>query len=277
MRPRHHHRHTTRQVGGYSASRTREWILCALASLIFFWCICFVIIFRSELQQFHTIQQNNLKNGAGDQSQPSQPADHLSDRINQQQAQQHPEEHVMEPQLLSRNPKRVKISTDVRGNLGPPQVMIQNPPGKDWIHDRWQAASNMHGKAIPGQHWVMLEFDEPVVVSKIVLDWEAAYSDTYVIKGSLEEISKENLTGGQVYTLFDSRVSTEGRQVEEHGQSPGVKKKTPLHVVHTINEMNHNWPIKYLRIGILNSAMGWGVSLWQVDVYGLFESQVNQR
>jgi hypothetical protein len=63
--------------------------------------------------------------------------------------------------LLSRNPE-VKVTTDVRGNLGPPSVMIQETPGTDWLKDRWQAASDMHGTAIPGVHWVMLEFPSPV-------------------------------------------------------------------------------------------------------------------
>jgi hypothetical protein len=256
----------------FSTAQTREWILCALASLIFFWCVCFVVLFRAELQHFNDAIHNNKNHQPyGDVKESSAASDNEV-----QQQQQHPEQ-VMEPQLLSRNAKRVKVTTDVRGNLGPPEVLIQNPPGRDWIKDRWQAASNMHGKAIPGHHWVMLEFDEPIVVSKIVLDWEAAYANLYVIKGSLEEITTENLfSGGNVYTLFDSRVTDEGRHVAEFGKSPGVKTKTPLHVVHTIDELNHNWPIKYLRIGILKSEMGWGVSLWQVDVYGQYESKINQ-
>merc|ERR1712161_58961 len=53
---------------------------------------------------------------------------------------------VTKPQLVSRLENNVVATSDVRGNLGPISVVIQSKPGSDWIHDRWQAASNMHGK-----------------------------------------------------------------------------------------------------------------------------------
>ena len=60
------------------------------------------------------------------------------------------------------------------------------------------------------------------------------------------------------------------------GQSPGVKRKMPLHVVHTINLHRHDvndrthMEFTELRLNILKPAVGWGVSLWQLDVYGQF-------
>ena len=81
--------------------------------------------------------------------------------------------------LLSQNPD-VKVTADVRGNRGPPSVMTQQTPGTDWLKDRWQAASDMHGTAIPGVHWVELEFPWYVeTISKVVLDWEAAFARDY--------------------------------------------------------------------------------------------------
>lgn len=173
-------------------------------------------------------------------------------------------------------------NSDVRGNLGPASVVIQAKPGTDWIHDRWQAASDMHGTQIHGAHWIQLEFqDTSVVPDKIVLDWETAYADEYVLEASSEPIVEaKNKDLEQVWTLFDGRIQkdvAEMRSVTESGRSPGVEEKRPLHIVHeiqlskstnaTINEVKHK-PIRYLRLHILKSVTGWGVSLWQFDVYG---------
>ena len=49
----------------------------------------------------------------------------------------------LEPKLLSRS-QDVKVTADVRGNLGPIEVIKQANPGTNWIKDRWQAASDMH-------------------------------------------------------------------------------------------------------------------------------------
>jgi F5/8 type C domain len=164
------------------------------------------------------------------------------------------------PGIISRNPE-VKVTTDVRGNLGPPSVMIQESPGTDWLKDRWQAASDMHGTAIPGVHWVMLEFPYPVTtISKVILDWEAALARDYRI-----DVSSDQL---QWTVLFDSHHDSDRRTSEESGQSPGVKSKTPLHIVHTVVILEPVVTFTYLRVYIRKSAMGWGVSLWQLDVYG---------
>lgn len=58
------------------------------------------------------------------------------------------------------------------------------------------------------------------------------------------------------------------RSVKEFGQSPGVKTKMPLHVLHTIAPLEGE-PFRILRIFICKPAHGWGVSLWKVDVYGM--------
>jgi hypothetical protein len=159
-------------------------------------------------------------------------------------------------------------------------VVIQAKGGDDWLHDRWQAASNMHGKNIPGEHWIQLEFeDTAVVANKIVLDWETAYADEYLLEASVEPFSNNNNDNDNdsSWVLFDGRdkeaVATM-LSVEKSGKSPGVKEPMPLHVVHTIelaaNDNNNIYhrPFKFLRLHILKSKTGWGVSLWQFDVYG---------
>lgn len=181
--------------------------------------------------------------------------------------------------LLSRD-SSIKVTADVRGNLGPASVIIQQNPGKDWIKDRWQAAGDMHGTAIPGQHWVILDFGEnkSIHVDKVVLDWEAAYAKNYRIEGSMDDI---HTTKGDADAdepsewciLYNGKDETQESQriVEEYGQSPGVKQRTPLHVVHTIDlEQVEDCPMRFLRVFIEKPARGWGVSLWQLDVYGWY-------
>jgi len=176
-------------------------------------------------------------------------------------------------QLLSRLDS-VTATADVRGNLGPASVVIQKNPGTDWIKDRWQAASNMHGTAIKGAHWVKLDFGREIVIDKVVLDWEAAYANQYKLEGSTFDLSDDD-DGENKLVLFDGTdPSQEHRRTsEESGQSPGVKTKTPLHVVHTIDGFSEKKPIRYLRVFIYRSVMGWGVSLWQFDVYGTYADE----
>lgn len=258
------------------------------------------------------------------------------------------------PRLLSRNPK-VTITTSAYGNLGPPSVLNQDPPGSDWIKDRWQAASDMHGTAIKGSHWVLFDFTQlllqeqqeqeeegsdgrrrrGVQMTKIVLDWETAFAKDYRIEGRMmtdhhpiDNSGDLDSSNNDWCVLYDSRGKSTNndnsnnekvihkidhypiRTEEEYGQSPGVKQKLPLHIIHTIewtpaatstmsNEQRSNngdsnsanssakqqeqntnrgsssttttcqtTSFQYLRIFIRKSVHGWGVSLWEVDVYG---------
>ena len=88
--------------------------------------------------------------------------------------------------LLSRQ-EGVEATCDVRGNLGPCSVVIQNPPGTDWIKDRWQAASDMGGTAIPGTHWIELDFKYKIHVTSVIIDWETAYANDYILEGRINE------------------------------------------------------------------------------------------
>ena len=205
------------------------------------------------------------------------------------------ESYYNSSKLLSRNDK-VIITSSARGNLGPPSVLNQDPPGKDWIKDRWQAASDMHGTAIKGSHWVMMDFaglSSTVYITKIILDWETAYAKDYVIEGRKtpppETYEKGNVDDDGWCILYDGAIDNDNNQhnnyprrsVEEYGQSPGVKQKLPLHIIHTIewtvdydsdkanaDKKQKCHMLKYLRIFIRKPGRGWGVSLWQVDVFG---------
>jgi hypothetical protein len=195
-------------------------------------------------------------------------------------------------QLLSRDADFAIVTTDVRGNLGPASVLQQTVPGEDWLKDRWQAASDMHGTAIHGAHWVQYVFGnfrnptishndiakEPFVrVASLVLDWETAVSNDYTIQcgnHSLSSFSREyekNNSASFVEweTVFDS--TKDSYTIDKWGQSPGVKQAMPLHILHnvTLATMVSSAPTcRVVRLWIRSSDHGWGVSLWQVDVYG---------
>jgi len=67
-------------------------------------------------------------------------------------------------------------TADVRGNLGPPTVLTDEKEPVDWLTDRWQAALNMQGTPIPGEHWVQIDLGSPCIITRVVLDWETAWS-----------------------------------------------------------------------------------------------------
>ena len=73
-------------------------------------------------------------------------------------------------------------TSDVRGNLGPADRVTSNV-SKDWLEDRWQAASDMGGTSIPGPHWLQINLKQSVQhITKVVIDYETAFADDYSIK-----------------------------------------------------------------------------------------------
>ena len=139
---------------------------------------------------------------------------------------------------------------DVRGNLGECGVIFNR--GDDWLKDRWQAASDMGGTAIPGPHNVEINFGRDVRVCSVEIDWETAYADDYAI----------HLDGERV---FDG-AAPETRRVRTSGASPGVKGR-PAHVVHDVT-LDECTPARALTIHMNRGATPWGVSIWHVSVMG---------
>jgi len=160
---------------------------------------------------------------------------------------------------LTRDP-RVVATCSVRGNLGPCGVVVQAAPGADWLRDRWQAASDMGGTAIKGAHWVDVDLGRPVVARTVVIDWEAAHADDYAV------VARAAPGEGAWMTLFDAAVDAKRRSVAEAGASPGAAG-VPLHVVHTLR-VDSTVAFRELRVAIRRPARGWGVSVWQIDVFG---------
>ena len=140
---------------------------------------------------------------------------------------------------------------DVRGNLGECGVILNR--GDDWLKDRWQAASDMGGTAIPGPHNVEINFGRDVRVCSVEIDWETAYADDYAIY----------LDGKRV---FDGAAPGASRRTRMSGKSPGVKGR-PAHVVHDVT-LDECVPARALTIDIVRGATPWGVSIWHVSVMG---------
>jgi hypothetical protein len=162
--------------------------------------------------------------------------------------------------LLSQN---ATVTADVRGNLGDAAVVLTDPNGTDWLKDRWQAASDLHGTEIRGAHWVRLEFAPHIIVgndhggggiiTSIILDWETAYSDDYQIDGLVRvwppvvlapqdtmngAADEQKAASTMMIPLFDSKQQkndSSNFKTRSYGQSPGVPQKLPLHVIHEID------------------------------------------
>jgi hypothetical protein len=174
------------------------------------------------------------------------------------------------PVVLLSVPMHTQATTDVRGILGSPSVLLED--GTDWLQDRWQSAPS--SKYEEGTHWVNLEFDSPVHVTHIVLDWETAHSEDYKMEGKTHDheiaftLDTENYADVERY-----------RSEREWGRNPAVRKFVyPLHVIHTWNMTGiSSWQdsekigIDSLRLEIrapVKKHLVTGVSLWKVEVYG---------
>ena len=87
---------------------------------------------------------------------------------------------ALEPDLLLSVGR--PVTADVAGNLGPPSVVTDARAPLDWLRDRWQAAANMQGVPIPGEHWIEVDLGRRCTVSRVLLDWEAAWSSHWVLQ-----------------------------------------------------------------------------------------------
>ena len=140
---------------------------------------------------------------------------------------------------------------DVRGNLGECGVILNR--GDDWLKDRWQAASDMGGTAIPGSHKVEIDLGRDVRVCSVEIDRETAYAEDYTI-------------AADGVRVFDGAAPGASRRARMSGKSPGVKGR-PLHVVHDVT-LDECVPARALTIQINRGATPWGVSIWHVGVMG---------
>ena len=148
------------------------------------------------------------------------------------------------------------VISDVRGNLGGPSVVTEESVG-DWLADRWQSARDMSGTPIPGEHFLEIDLQRLCTITKILLDWEDAFSDKYsVVAHNGVDAAGADAPRTKLATFRDAR-SFKGAQ--------------PKHILHEIL-VGHRQPIsvqyRFVRLVIHGSATRWGPSLWRFHVYG---------
>jgi hypothetical protein len=172
------------------------------------------------------------------------------------------------PVLLTAPELGTTVESDVRGNLGPVSVVLQSHT-VDWLKDRWQAASDMHGTAIRGMHWIHVKLSQPARITRFLLDWETAYAENYRLEGRYNDKN--------VVVYFDSlnEDNRDMRTSHSFGQSPGVKQKLPLHIIHNIScPSSSDEPAASTTVDEFHLIIrtpfhpSWGVSLWRVQAFG---------
>lgn len=159
--------------------------------------------------------------------------------------------------LLSEN---CSVTSDVRGNLGDAQVVTQESV-HDWLKDRWQAAKNMRGEPIPGQHWLEIDLKRPCYIKRALIDWEDAFSNAWKIQGYATDVSTW------------VTISTSERLI--------VKGHSKHHIIHEVMCVRDGkWTEKSLvshkikayakvRLLILSPSTQWGSSVWRLQLWGL--------
>ena len=161
------------------------------------------------------------------------------------------------------------VTSSVRGNLGPASVVVNGKTG-DWLKDRWQAAKDMSGTPIKGEHFLLLEFERPVTeLEKITLDWETAMATKFVV---------EIANGNAWATLYsnDGFLGKVTHHLSPHFKCTAARRPTApkQHIIDDITctkvvPGDTTEQINKLRVKMV-PATKWGVSLWEVDVRGKF-------
>lgn len=138
-------------------------------------------------------------------------------------------------------------SADVSGNLADASVLTRAAAPGDWLTDRWQAASDMSGTPIPGEHWVQVDLERASDVDRVVLVFETAFSKRYTIQARLYEDS-----GWATVGTSDNAVNV---------------RRSAQQVVHDVAVMR-GVRTRYVRVILHEPATQWGVSLWRVECWG---------
>jgi len=148
------------------------------------------------------------------------------------------------PQLLT--PYVVSVTSDVHGNLGDPIVVLSERV-ENWLSDRWQAASNMQGSPIPGEHYLHLCLSQKVIIKHVIIDFETAYSNHYKLFGCV--------TADKCITELATSIN---RKIVDTSKN---------HIIHLV-EINSEYPISSIKLVISKPSTQWGTSIWRLQLYG---------
>ena len=143
-----------------------------------------------------------------------------------------------EPHLISGGKPAI---SDVRGNLADPSVVTNGKQG-DWLKDRWQAAKNMQGLAIPGPHFLEVDLEATCVIDRVVVDYEKAYAKDYAVMGLAPSGGWAKLAAG--------RDAAEARPADQH-------------IVHTL-AVPSSAAFTKIKLDVVRPAARWGVSVWEL-------------
>ena len=145
------------------------------------------------------------------------------------------------------------VVASVTGNLGLPSVVTSEKVVRDWLLDRWQAASDMGGTPIPGEHWIEIDLEHIAKLSRILLDWETAHAIKWTLRARLYEDG-----GWATIAVGTDAVSvTDSQQQQQQQQHVMQQVILPVDI-----------RARYLRLLIHEPATRWGSSLWRFQVWG---------
>lgn len=137
------------------------------------------------------------------------------------------------------------------------------------ICDIFVAAKNMNGEPIPGIHWVEIDLGQLYRIRKFLIDWETAFSDSWVIqgKGSLDSEWREICRGENAFTVRRDKkhviheILFEGKEVLDDGfELVPHSKETILKPI--------GFPMRYVKLLIFKPSTQWGSSIWRFQIWG---------
>jgi hypothetical protein len=153
------------------------------------------------------------------------------------------------PVLLSSG---LPVQASARGNLGEPSV-VTSEAVEDWLAHRWQAAANMQGEPLPGEHWLLLDLGEPCLLTGFLLDFEKAHAEKYTLQSTLAYAEG----GGAAVQWTEVAVGSAARETS----------RSDMHIIHELPAASPALG-RWVRLLIHEPATRWGTSVWRWHVYG---------
>lgn len=273
-----------------------------LSSLVFFFLVSCVIYYVQISTESNTTANNEVKESGYVMAPPAEVT--ALDLAPLPILVPKPPPKPVEMSFLSQN---CPVYADVRGNLAPASIVTQyTAPAltadmtteqvkavtdAHWLSGRWQAAADMSGTPIPGQHWLVLDLQgdncttlqpSPPKIAKIVLEWEDAFSKDYVVQSCTVPIedSCDACALHDWKLLAASTAFTEIRRKPRHiktqlviGGTSGGKQWQYNSQSSDAGAIGLGAGLEYpahrcLRLVIIKPATRWGASLWQMEVWG---------
>ncbi len=133
----------------------------------------------------------------------------------------------------------------------------------NWLTDRWQAAVDMSGRPIPGQHYIRIDFGKGIKrVERVVLDYEVAYCGDYyfVLESERHDRTKVvyDATTPNSYGTVTITNDVKNKSIEHSIKLNGL-----------VLEEDEEEEYEIITIHLRKPGTQWGTSLWEVQVWGV--------